>query len=65
MLLSCSAAGHDGAVAGACGALLTSNEVILGIKGVDHPLLDYQEAHLPTVLASDDEGAQTSASSSS
>jgi adenosine deaminase/adenosine deaminase CECR1 len=35
---------------------LTSNEVILGIKGVDHPFLDYQKAHVPTVLASDDEG---------
>lgn len=30
--------------------------MIRGIKGVDHPLLDYQEAHLPTVLASGDEG---------
>jgi adenosine deaminase len=35
---------------------LTSNEVILGVKGVDHSLLDYQKAHVPTVLASDDEG---------
>jgi adenosine deaminase/adenosine deaminase CECR1 len=33
--------------------------VILCINGVDHPLLDYQEAHVPTVLASDEGGAGT------
>lgn len=35
---------------------LTSNEVILGVKGDDHPLHDYQRAGVPTALASDDEG---------
>ena len=35
---------------------LTSNEVILGVKETDHPLLDYQAANVPTALASDDEG---------
>ncbi len=35
---------------------LTSNDVILGIKGKDHPLPDYLAAGVPVVLASDDEG---------
>ncbi len=35
---------------------LTSNEVILGVKDADHPLLDYQAAAVPIALASDDEG---------
>lgn len=35
---------------------LTSNEVILGVKGADHPLPDYLAAGVPVVLASDDEG---------
>jgi hypothetical protein len=35
---------------------LTSNAVILGIKNNDHPLLAYQQAGVPAVLASDDEG---------
>lgn len=34
---------------------LTSNDVILGIKGQDHPLPDYLAAGVPVVLASDDE----------
>lgn len=35
---------------------LTSNDVILGVKGDDHPLPDYLAAGVPVVLASDDEG---------
>jgi len=35
---------------------LTSNAVILGIANNDHPLLEYQQAGVPTALASDDEG---------
>jgi adenosine deaminase len=35
---------------------LTSNAVILGISNNDHPLLEYQQAGVPTALASDDEG---------
>lgn len=35
---------------------LTSNDVILGVKGNDHPLPDYLAAGVPVVLASDDEG---------
>jgi adenosine deaminase/adenosine deaminase CECR1 len=35
---------------------LTSNDVILGVKGKDHPFPDYLAAGVPVVLASDDEG---------
>ena len=35
---------------------LTSNDVILGIKGHDHPLTAYREAHVPVALSTDDEG---------
>ncbi len=35
---------------------LTSNDVILGVKGAAHPLPDYLAAGVPVVLASDDEG---------
>jgi adenosine deaminase len=35
---------------------LTSNDVILGIKGSDHPLAAYRAAHVPFALATDDEG---------
>lgn len=35
---------------------LTSNDVILGVKGQDHPLPDYLAAGVPVVFASDDEG---------
>jgi adenosine deaminase/adenosine deaminase CECR1 len=35
---------------------LTSNEVILNVKGRDHPLPDYLKAGVPVTLASDDEG---------
>ena len=35
---------------------LTSNDVILGVKGDAHPLPDYLAAGVPVVLASDDEG---------
>lgn len=36
--------------------LLTSNEVILGVDGAEHPLPDYLAADVPVVLATDDEG---------
>ena len=35
---------------------LTSNDVILGIKGKDHPLHAYMAAHVPFSLSTDDEG---------
>jgi adenosine deaminase/adenosine deaminase CECR1 len=35
---------------------LTSNDVILGVKGKNHPLPDYLAASVPVVFASDDEG---------
>ena len=35
---------------------LTSNDVILNVKGADHPLPDYLKAGVPVTLASDDEG---------
>jgi adenosine deaminase len=35
---------------------LTSNDVILGIKGNEHPLSLYRAAHVPLALATDDEG---------
>ena len=35
---------------------LTSNAVILGIKGKDHPLHAYMAAHVPWALSTDDEG---------
>ena len=35
---------------------LTSNAVILGVKGVDHPLPDYRRAGVPVALSTDDEG---------
>jgi adenosine deaminase len=35
---------------------LTSNDVILGIKGTDHPLTVYRAAHVPFSLSTDDEG---------
>ena len=35
---------------------LTSNDVILGVKGGDHPLALYRQAGVPFVLATDDEG---------
>jgi adenosine deaminase len=35
---------------------LTSNDVILGIKGSDHPLHAYMAAHVPFSLSTDDEG---------
>ncbi|MEM9220148.1 MAG: adenosine deaminase [Cyanobacteria bacterium P01_F01_bin.150] len=35
---------------------LTSNDVILGVAGEDHPFPDYLEAGVPVALASDDEG---------
>jgi adenosine deaminase len=35
---------------------LSSNEGILGIKGVDHPFPLYLKAHVPVALSTDDEG---------
>ena len=35
---------------------LSSNEGILGIKGVDHPFPLYRTAHVPVALSTDDEG---------
>ena len=35
---------------------LTSNDVILGVKGTDHPLAGYRAAHVPVGLSTDDEG---------
>ena len=35
---------------------LTSNDVILGIKGRRHPLPIYRAAHVPVALSTDDEG---------
>lgn len=35
---------------------LTSNDVILGIKGGDHPLPEYLRAGVPVALSTDDEG---------
>ena len=35
---------------------LTSNDVILGVEGEDHPFPDYLQAGVPVTLASDDEG---------
>jgi adenosine deaminase len=35
---------------------LTSNDVILGVKGKDHPLSLYRAAHVPVALSTDDEG---------
>ena len=35
---------------------LTSNDVILGVKGADHPLALYRRGGVPVVLSTDDEG---------
>lgn len=39
---------------------LTSNDGILGVKGVDHPLHSYMAAHVPWALSTDDEGVNRS-----
>ena len=39
---------------------LTSNDVILGVHGRNHPLHDYMKAGVPVALASDDEGVSRS-----
>jgi adenosine deaminase len=35
---------------------LTSNDVILGVSGKDHPLPIYRQFHVPVALSTDDEG---------
>jgi adenosine deaminase len=35
---------------------LTSNDVILGVRGKDHPLMAYLDARVPVVLSTDDMG---------
>ena len=35
---------------------LTSNDIILGVKGARHPFVDYLKAGVPVTLATDDEG---------
>jgi adenosine deaminase len=35
---------------------LTSNDVILGVKGNEHPLPIYRKYHVPVSLSTDDEG---------
>lgn len=39
---------------------LTSNEVILGISGIEHPLATYLQYGVPVALATDDEGVSRS-----
>lgn len=39
---------------------LTSNDVILGVRGADHPLSAYVAAGVPVALATDDEGVSRS-----
>ena len=39
---------------------LTSNDVILGIKGEQHPLATYLQYGVPVALATDDEGVSRS-----
>ncbi|MBV9957633.1 MAG: adenosine deaminase [Acidobacteria bacterium] len=39
---------------------LTSNDVILGIRGTDHPLATYMQYGVPVTLATDDEGVSRS-----
>lgn len=39
---------------------LTSNDLILGVRGADHPLALYRAAGVPTVLSTDDEGVARS-----
>jgi adenosine deaminase len=39
---------------------LTSNDVILGVRGPQHPLDEYMRAGVPVALATDDEGVSRS-----
>ena len=35
---------------------LSSNDLILGVRGAEHPLRTYLRAHIPVTLSTDDEG---------
>src|SRR4029077_7972968 len=39
---------------------LTSNDFILGVSGADHPFMQYLNAGVPLVIATDDEGVARS-----
>jgi len=48
---------HDGILVEVC---LTSNDVILGVSGAQHPLPIYLKFGVPVALATDDEGVSRS-----
>ena len=39
---------------------LTSNDLILGVRGAEHPFMQYMKAGVPLVIATDDEGVSRS-----